>query len=310
MSKVAYKIQNWSQYNRALINRGNITLWFNEDAIQSWFADTESRKGRPYFFSETCILLCLTLRARFNLPLRTTQGLIEGLFEQLGLALPVPSYTQLCRRSSNIKIPSKAKNIRRPINVVVDSTGLKVYGEGEWKMRIHGKSKRRTWRKLHLAVNPQSFEIVSMELTESNRTDGKTLPSLIKDIPQIKEAFADAAYMYRECFESIDAKGGKAIIDLRGGTSLARAPTPGLAQRNRIVRELWESSSKRSWKKRVGYHRRSLVETQMFRFKKLLGPSLLSRKMATQVAEAEIKTMVLNCMTRLGMPRTMAIPTG
>lgn len=311
MSKVTYKIQNWRQYNRALINRGNITIWFSQDALENWPARPQRRRGRPFLYSETCILLCLTLRARFNLNLRATQGFIEGLFELLGLALPVPSYTQLCRRSSSIKIPWQAKNTHTPIDIVVDSTGLKVYGEGEWKVRIHGKAKRRTWRKLHLAVNPHSFEIVSVKLTESNKTDGNTFPDLIKNIPQIKTAYGDAAYMFKECFEAISAKGGKGIIDLRGGTSLARAPTPGLKQRNRIVREIWDCwGCKKTWKKRSGYHKRSLVETQMFRFKKLLGPFLSSKKMATQVVEAKIKSMILNHMTQLGMPQTIPVLAG
>ena len=312
MSKrVTYKIQNWSQYNHSLINRGNITLWFSEDAIQSWFADSSSQKGRPYFFSNACILLCLTLRFRFNLNLRATQGFIEGLFKLMGLALPVPSYTQLCRRSKGIKIAYKTQKIQAATDLVIDATGLKVYGEGEWKMRVHGKEKKRTWRKLHLAIDPNSFEIVAMELTQSNRHDGKILPNLIEDIAKIETAYADAAYMSRECFEAIDAKGGKAIIDLRGGTSLARAPTPGLEQRNRIVREIWDCwGCKKTWKKRSGYHRRSLAETQMYRFKKLLGPMLLSRKMATQVVEAKIKSMILNQMTQLGMPQTIPILSG
>ena len=132
--------------------------------------------------------------------------------------------------------------------MVVDSTGLKIYGEGEWKVRIHGKSKRRSWRKLHLAVDPR--------------------PPLIKGIGQMGTVYADAAYIFQECFDAIDEKGGMAVIDLRGGTSLARDPTPGLKQRNRIVQELWDSS-KKTWKQRPEYHRRSLVETQMMRWQNL-----------------------------------------
>ena len=306
--KTVYRVRNWKEYNKALVQRGNITLWFDNNAINHWSGVRSGGRGRPQSYSDICILLCLLLRYRFHLTLRAVQGFMEGILALMELNLPVPHYSRLCRRAKGLRI-DYARKLPGPIDIVVDSTGLKVYGEGEWKMRVHGKSKRRTWRKLHLAVEPSSFEIISMKLTECNKTDGKVFPTLIKDIPRIGNAYADAAYMGRKCFESIDSKGGKAIIDLRGGTSLARGPTPGLKQRNRIVREIWDSGHcKKTWKKKSGYHRRSLAETMMFRFKKLLGSSLSSRKMTYQESEARIKSMLLGQMTRLGMPKTLPIP--
>lgn len=309
--KITYKVRNWKRYNRALVERGDVTLWFGRDSLHRWFADRPGTPGRPNTYSDDCILLCLTLRFRFNLTLRASQGFTQGILSLMGLNLPVPDYSRLCRRSKNLQVNNYPGKISGPVDIVVDSTGLKVYGEGEWKMRTHGKAKRRTWRKLHLAVNPDNLEIVAMELTEPNKTDGKTLAALIEDIPRIGTAYADAAYRYRECFECIASKGGKAVVDVPDAISLAKYPTPGLEQRNRIVREIWDCGcSRKAWKKKSGYHRRSLAETGMFRFKKLLGPSLLSRKMDNQTVEARIKTMILNRMTVLGMPETAAVASG
>lgn len=307
MSKnVSYKTQNWSTYNRALINRGNITLWFSDDVIDGWIAESTGKRGRPNFYSDQVIILALTLRSLYQLPLRATQGFLEGLLTLIGIELPVPDYSRLCRRGKDLKINYRSTKKSKNLDLVIDSTGLKVYGEGEWKMKIHGKDKRRTWRKLHLAVNPDTFEIVAMELTESNRHDGKIMPKLLEDFSSLGKVYADAAYMEKSCFDVIDSRGGTALIDLRSGTSLAKNPSPGLIQRNRIVREIWEVSDKKEWKKNSGYHRRSLVETQMFRIKKILGQHLSSRLMSTQIAEAQIKCSILNKMSCLGMPKTRA----
>jgi IS5 family transposase len=307
MSKnVSYKIQNWSTYNRALINRGNITLWFSNDVIDGWVAGSTGKRGRPTFYSDQVIILALTLKSLYGLPLRATQGFLEGLLSLMGLELPVPDYTRLCRRGKDLKINYRSSNKSKNLDLVIDSTGLKVYGEGEWKMKIHGKDKRRTWRKLHLAANPDTFEIVAVKLTESNKHDGKIMPKLLNNFSSLNKVYADAAYMEKDCFDAIDSRGGTALIDLRSGTSLAKNPSGGLKQRNQIVREIWKVSDKKEWKVNSGYHRRSLVETQMFRFKKILGGHLSARLMASQTVEAQIKCSILNKMSSFGMPKTKA----
>lgn len=311
--KVLYKIKNWNKYNKSLVNRGNITLWFTEETIDKWLAPREKKVGRPVLYSDDCIKIGLIFRFLFQLPLRATQGFLEGLLTLMQLDLPVPDYSQLCRRAKSLTIDYKTLSSKKKgsIDLVIDSTGLKVYGEGEWKMRAHGKSKRRSWKKLHLSLDPKNFQVISMELSSSKRADGKVLPGLIAPIKdKIGKVYADAAYMYKECFEAIDIKGGRAIIDLRGGTSLSSDSTGGLKQRNRIVKEIRQSHfSRKDWKLHSGYHRRSLVETQMYRWKQILGSRLLSRKFSNQEIEAKLKTMILNKMTALGMPRTQVIKT-
>lgn len=148
MGKIAYRIQNWREYNQALINRGNLTLWFSEDAIQSWYSqDVQEGRGRRFTYSDACIEIALTLRGLFRFPLRATQGFLEGLVKIMGLNLKVPHYSILSRRASGLSIALPRKEKSGSLDLVIDSTGLKVYGEGEWKMRTHGKQKRRTWRK-------------------------------------------------------------------------------------------------------------------------------------------------------------------
>ena len=154
--KGTYKITNWSKYNESLVQRGSVTFWFNEDVINQWrHANAQPRRGHPFVFSDTAIETMLVLRELFQLPYRQTEGFGRSLIELMELDVAIPDYTSLAKRASSLGISLEVRKHRGPIDVVVDSTGLKVFGEGEWKMRKHGKSKRRTWRKLHLAVNPE-----------------------------------------------------------------------------------------------------------------------------------------------------------
>ena len=309
--KVSYKVQNWSQYNRSLINRGNITVWFSEEALNSWYdSDAPSGKGRPRVYSDECIELGLVIRSLFNFPLRATQGFLEGMLELLGIDLLVPCYTSLSRRASKLNVQlNTALKKEKPLNLVIDSTGLKIYGEGEWKTRIHGKQKRRSWRKLHVAVNPESHEIISMELTTAKNTDDQMLPKLIEELDYLGSIYADGAYISETSFESMAKKGASPRIPLRSGTSLAKNPKnkPGLALRNQLVHEIWEAGGRVNWKKSSDYHRRSLVETCMMRIKKIFSGSLSSRKYENQIIEARLKSAMLNRMTALGMPQTIAV---
>jgi hypothetical protein len=304
MSKVAYRVRNWTNYNQALINRGNLTIWIPKDIDKIWYAKLEGARGRPKIYSDGCIGLMLTIRSLFHLPLRASQGFFEGFFKQLGLAVLTPNYTRLSRRSKDLDVQyhsDKAKN--QPRDLVVDSTGLKIYGEGEWKVRVHGKAGRRTWRKLHLAMDPDSFETISIEMTHSKTHDDQVMAPLLKGQRLVRKVYADGAYISRQCFDAIASTGGMPIIAVRTGTGLVlKNPTAGQELRNNLVMDVWRKGGRSKWKKESGYHRRSLVETQMYRFKTILGPSLASREFSSQVCEAKVKTLILNKMTALGMP--------
>lgn len=308
MGKVAYKIRNWKHYNRALINRGNLTLWVSEDAIQSWYAASPKAPvpGRPFTYSDVCIELALTLRTLFRFPLRATQGFLEGLIQLMKLDLKVPCYSQLSRRAGELRIalPQKRKKSGN-IDLVIDSTGLKVYGEGEWKMRTHGKQKRRTWRKYHVAVNPDTHEVVAVELTESNVHDCRVVKDLLKNLKTVGKSYADGAYTHPQALDAIAAVGGTAVIPIRTGTCIKKGEvSPGIQQRNQLIRDKRNAGGKQAWKKVSGYHRRSLVETHMFRLKTILGGHLQSRNFENQKIEARIRGSILNRMTALGMPKS------
>ena len=151
---VRYKIQNWAEYNQALIRRGDITWWFDQDVIARWQQGPRTgRRGRPVIYSDVALQCMLALRLLYRLPLRAAQGLLGSLLGLLGCVLPVPNYSTLCRRQRHLSLDLGVNPSEGPRHVLVDSTGLKVFGEGEWKVRQHGVDKRRTWRKLHLAVD-------------------------------------------------------------------------------------------------------------------------------------------------------------
>ena len=291
--KIAYRVRNWKDYNRSLINRGNLTIWFSENAVKNWYQKPQANKkrGRSFIYSDTYIELALTIRTLFHLPLRATQGFLEGLVFLLGLNLSISHYSRLSRRAGSVAIQLNTlkKAGKKPTDLVIDSTGLKIFGEGEWKMRTHGKQKRRTWRKYHVSVNPATHEVTAIELTEANVHDCTILPALLSTQKNIGTAYADGAYSFKQGFDAIAQSGGTPSIPIRSGTTIVRKEaSPGEALRNKLLRDIWETGGKVPWKKASGHHRRSLVETHMFRLKTILGSSLRGRLLANQKTEAKI----------------------
>lgn len=312
MGKIAYRIRNWKQYNRALIDRGNLTLWVSESVVAGWYsarpAGLSLNRGRPFTYSDACIELGLTLRTLFRFPLRTTQGFLEGLMRLMKLDLQVPHYSRLSRRAADLQLQITRHPKEGKLDLVIDSTGLKVYGEGEWKMRTHGKQQRRTWRKYHVAVDPDTHEVVAMELTTSNYHDSRAVPALLEGMRNLGKVYGDGAYPTPTSLDAIDRAGGHAVIPPRTGTCIVKnTPSPGEEQRNRLVRERRAAGGKKAWKKCSGYHRRSLVETHMFRLKTILGGKLRSHSFQNQKIEATLMAKILNQMTHLGMPETCKI---
>ncbi len=301
--KVAYRIRNWSQYNQSLINRGNITIWFSDDALSGWQSSKERQgRGRPEEFSDAAIECCLLLRSLYHLPLRATQGFIEGMVSLLDLEIEAPDYTLLCKRAGNLSIALKALPTSKSLDVVVDSTGLKVYGEGEWKVRTHGKSKRRSWRKLHLAIDPTTHEIVGCELTDNKTHDCDVIDEVLPQ-QELGNVCADGAYDNEKSYEAISKRSGTPFIPPRSGACKTKKPSLAMALRNHTVQACW-AIGRDSWKKGSVYHQRSLAETAMFRFKTILGEKIASRKFENQVAEVRLKSQIINRMTHCGMPKS------
>jgi len=259
-------------------------------------------------YSDETILMALTIRFVYNLPLRALEGFLQSILLLLGLSLKAPSYTQICRRAKSLGKALKRLSKRRPTDIVFDSTGLKVYGEGEWKVRVHGTSKRRTWRKLHIAMDPKSGEVVLAEITENSKGDAQVAEDMMNSVPKsVQNIYGDGAYDSIGLRRKIHSRGAKPKIPPPRNAAVNREASDEAAlERNHAIQAIkglgGDDSARSLWKKLTGYHRRSLVETTMFRYKQIFGGLLRSRSWANQKIEAILKCQILNRMTRLGMP--------
>ena len=298
MGKRLKKI-NWKKYNKELIGRGSIALFFPKDLKNTWLS-SETGPGFQKKYSDTTIEAISMIRFFFKLPLRGTQGMTQSLIELLGFDLPVPNYTTLCRRLRNINIKMGKLNKKGgKIHAVLDSTGLKVFGEGEWKVRQHGYSKRRTWMKLHLAVDESDGDILSMSLTENSFKDNELFMDLVDGLEkEISKVSADGAYDDIKIWNYCDKNNIIPLIPPKKGAILKQhgnCNKPRLV-RDQVVREI-KKNGKKSWRLSSGYSRRSISETAMFRFKTLFGQALSSQIFEKQVNEAAIKCKILNMFT-------------
>src|SRR5256885_15324823 len=200
--KTPYRIRNWSQYNAALVGRGSLTLWVDEAALAAWRYTGPTQRGAQYVYAEAAISCVLALRTVYHLAVRATEGLARSVFALLDVALPVPSYSTLSRRAAELPVALGALPRSTPLHLVIDSSGFKVYGEGEWKVRQHGWSKRRTWRKLHLAVDEATGEIVAAVASEAGVADAAALPDLLGQGPgEIRQVGAEGGYDKRQGYD-------------------------------------------------------------------------------------------------------------
>lgn len=317
MSKKDYRVRNWNDYNEALVQRGNIFIWFDEESLKDWHKRSKtSGRGRPKEFSDQAIRCALTIKAIFKLTYRATEGFLRSLIKMLKFSIKAPDYTLLCKRQKDLKIRLPKKISKgESLHLVCDSTGLKVFGEGEWKTRRHGPTKKRLWRKLHLAINSKTHMIEACELTELGTQDCEGFKSLIDAIKEpVAVAIGDGAYDRFSCYEVMERKGGKGIFPPQRNAvtsdertaNKTKSSAPVVEQRDEAIKQV-RLLGRKNWKERMGYHRRSLAETGMFRVKTLLGKKLRCHKFENQLVEAKIWCSVVNKMTLLGMPKTIAI---
>ncbi|HEY8159112.1 MAG TPA: IS5 family transposase [Methylobacter sp.] len=309
--KQRYQVKNWSEYSQALVNRGSLTLWFEESQLERWHQpERTGYRGSPMIYSDWATQCALTIREIFHCPLRVTEGFLKSLVKLLSLPLKVPNDSTLSRRQHTLMVKLPRASSRTPRHRVVDSTGLKVYGEGEWKVRQHGVGKRRIWRKLHLVVDTNTQEIVAVELAANFVGDPEVLPDLLKQLPG-NEAIATfaghGAYDTANCHQAITARQAQALIPPRAGAVEWPDHDDGSTHpRTAIVRSFSEQGEA-EWKRISGYHRRSLVETAMFRIKRLFSDQLKNRTFTAQQTEAYLRVGALNKMTGLGMPESYPV---
>lgn len=230
--------------------------------------------------------------------LRALEGFTNSVFQLMDVPLTSPSYSCISKRAKTVDIKYRAKSRGPVAHVVIDSTGLKVYGEGEWKTRKHGKEKRRTWRKLHLAVDSNTHEIVSAEVTLVNVADNEVLPTLLNPLRRrIAQVSADGAYDTKACHKLLQRKDCKPTIPPRSNAGYWEDGHP----RNEAVKAL-KTSQLAQWKQDNDYHQRSLSETAMYRYKQLVSPKLSLRDYNAQVGEALAGVKAINKVIELGMP--------
>lgn len=311
--KAIYKVRNWSEYNKALVKRYDITVWIEKGIASVWEETVteggKKKRGGQKQFSEQAIDCLSTLKELFHLTYRGVQGfgtsLLIGILQ---LSIKVPDYTTINRRRKGLIVKLPTKNNGK-IDIVFDSSGLKVYGEGEWKVRKHGWSKHRTWRKIHLTINPDTNEIEAVELTENNKDDGEMVKSMLSHIEkEIGSAAGDGAYDQRKVYNELSGRVDQmnippqrnAKVWFHGNRKGAKHPRDENLRRIRAI-------GRQKWKEEISYHKRSLAETGMYRFKTIFDERLTSRIIEQQEKEVQIKCKILNQMTHLGMPDSYCI---
>ena len=295
------RIINWKGYNQALVDRGSITFWFPEDIGNTWFFRGE-KTGRGNFktYSDMAIQTCLMLKAVFNLRLRSLEGFVNSIFRLMKIPLTSPDCSAFSKRGKTLQAEIPRRLPDGPADIVFDSAGLKIYGEGERKVRKRGVGKRRTWRKLHLAATPANWDYVAVDLTAENVGDGEILPELFNQLEEqeIGRCYGDGAYDTRADYDAINSRGGEAVIPPRDNAAYWEAGRP----RNLAVAEC-RKTDRKTWKINIGYHFRSLAETAVYRFKRLIGSCLSARLPENQGTEAYVGVAIINRMNTLGMPQ-------
>jgi len=305
--KPLYRVKNWSEYEKALVERGSITFWLSDDFEQVWLYAGEKQRGSQFDYSDKAIEIMLTIKEVFHLTNRGTEGFIRSLFAMLNVHLPVPDHSTLSKRGKTLKV-SLPRKTNGSMNLVLDSTGLKIYGEGEWKVRKHGYSKHRTWRKLHVGANPDNGEIQVVILTGNDISDDAVVKEMLAQIEQtLLSCAADGAYDKRRVYNALDQHSPDVEI-LIPPRKNARIWQHGNSRKDRLKRDenlrSIRKHGRQHWKDNSGYHIRSLAETIMFRLKTIFGDKLSARLLETQTTQALIRCMALNKMTHLGMPQS------
>ena len=308
--KILYRVKNWSEYDTALVQRGSIIFWISEDFEKTWLYAGEKQRGSQFDYTDQAILIMLTVKEVFHLTNRGAEGFVRSLFRMTKINLPVPDHSTLSKRGKELKVKLPKKTSQN-MNIVMDSTGLKIYGEGEWKVRMHGVSKRRTWRKLHVGANPKDGEIQAVLLTENNVSDDQVVEQLLGQIEQtIIDFAADGAYDKRKVYDSLNAHSPDVNI-LIPPRKNARIWKHGNTKTERLKRDdnlrSIRKDGRKEWKKNSGYHVRSLAETTMFRLKTIFGSDLSARLLETQTTQALVRCAALNKMTHLGMPQSCKV---
>ena len=276
--KTKYHVRNWASYEHAFVRRGDLTVWLSADAIAAWTPDGENRRGGQRKYSDVAIETALTLRLLFHLPLRQTEGFLTSLFQLMGLGLPSPDHTTLSRRGQHLEVTLRRLPRDTRLHLLIDSTGLSIFGEGEWAAAKHGGRGKRGWKKLHLGVD-QSGVIVARALTDATTDDALTGITLIGAVDDdVASVTADPAYDTVAFYDAATERGARVVVPPVKTARLSRH-RPRSTERDRTIRQIIKMGRRR-WKKAAGYHRQAGVENAFFRYKSMLGDGLRARTAA------------------------------
>jgi len=311
-----HKVTNWPAYDASLRQRGSLTVWFTDEAIRAWRAEPRTTRGGQPWYSELAILTALTLRAVFRLAFRQTEGLIGSLMGLLGLTLPVPDHTTLSRRAATLEVPRPRSGSRsdyghdpEPVHLLVDSTGLKLCGPGEWLIEKHGTKTRRSWRQLHLGVDADTGQIVAAALTGREVDDGAQVGPLLDQVTgPVASVTGDGAYDQDGVYTSVSERYPEAaiIVPPRAtavpSTRAESAPT----QRDRHL-QLIAEKGRMGWQKATGYNARARAEAAISRYKRVIGDGLHARTDRRRATEVNVGVHALNRMLELGRPESVRI---
>jgi Transposase DDE domain len=308
--KQARRVTNRAAYDASLRQRGSLTVWFSEDAIAGWRAEGRTTPGGQPHYSALAILTGLCLRAVFRLALRQTEGLIGSIVGLLGLDLAVPDHTTLCRRADGLDVPRPQSSPGAGgMHLIVDSTGLKFHGPGEWLVEKHGTRTRRSWRTLHIGLDADTGRIVAAELTTNDVDDGSQVGPLLDQVAGAVASFtADGAYDTGAVSAAVAGRHPDAaiIVPPRSTAMLSDTAQTNPTQRDRHLQGI-TNNGRVGWQKSSGYNKRSRAEAAIGRFKQVIGNGLHSQTNARQNAEIAVAVHVLNRMLEFGRPTSVRI---
>jgi len=310
------RVTNWAEYDAALRQRGSLTVWFTEEAVAAWEAEPRTTPGGQPHYSSLAITTALTLKAVFRLALRQTEGLIGSVIRLLGLDLSVPDHTTLSRRAETLEVPRPRSDSRteagrdpEPVHLLVDSTGLKLCGAGEWLVEKHGTRTRRAWRKMHLGVDAETGRIVAATLTDRDVDDASQVGPLLDQVDgQIASFTGDGAYDQDGVYTSVAERHPAAaiIVPPRATAVPSRTAETAPTQRDRHL-DLIAEKGRMGWQKASGYNWRARAEATIGRFKRVIGDGLRSHTDEGRATEVDVAVYVLNRMLDLGRPNYVRI---